>query len=83
MNKSLKDRLIRILVGYVGLYPTLKTHAISDSKTVYLSYGYLKLGSRVKIDNYLVKTMTYSQYKNKWFMNLNIQLRLSTIILIY
>jgi len=27
--------------------------------------------------------MTYSQYKNKWFMNLNIQLRLSTIILIY
>ena len=49
----------------------------------YLTYGYLKLGSRVKIDNYLVKTMTYSQYKNKWFMNLNIQLRLSTIILIY
>lgn len=48
-----------------------------------LTYGYLKLGSRVKIDNYLVKTMTYSQYKNKWFMNLNIQLRLSTIILIY
>ncbi len=51
--------------------------------TLHLSYGYLKLGSRVKIDNYLVKTMTYSQYKNKWFMNLNIQLRLSTIILIY
>ena len=50
---------------------------------LHLSYGYLKLGSRVKIDNYLVKTMTYSQYKNKWFMNLNIQLRLSTIILIY
>ena len=50
---------------------------------LHLTYGYLKLGSRVKIDNYLVKTMTYSQYKNKWFMNLNIQLRLSTIILIY
>lgn len=60
MNKSLKDRLIRILVGYVGLYPTLKTHAISDSKTVYLTYGYLNLGSRFKRVNFLLKTMTYS-----------------------
>ena len=72
MNKSLKDRLIRILVGYVGLYPTLKTHAISDSKTVYLTYVYLKLGSRVKRGNCVVKTTPYSADKNKWFMNLNV-----------
>lgn len=37
-----------------------------------LTYAYLKLGSRVKRDNCVVKTIPYSEDKNKWFMNLNV-----------
>ena len=42
------------------------------SGTAYLTYAYLKLGSRVKRGNCVVKTIPYSAEKNKWFMNLNV-----------
>ena len=38
----------------------------------YLTYAYLKLGSRVRIGNCVVKTIPCSSEKNKWFMNLNV-----------
>lgn len=39
---------------------------------LHLTYAYLKLGSRVKRGNCVVKTMPYSAEKIKWFMNLNV-----------